>query len=110
MDGCSLLTLLACFSWSNVYVDGALQYQDLGEERTEIRTQINRLPGVTETVRTFEQTDAAQNPYGRFALGYQIEFRNVTFALEATHTSSLITNSDRGVNALSLRARWYPFR
>ena len=110
MDGCSLFALIACFSWSNFYVDGGLSFQDSSAPHQEWTTQVTNLSGVTETIRTQYTTDEPMNPYGRLAFGYQIEFKSVTFSLEATHLSSISSNQDRGINALGIRARWYPFR
>jgi hypothetical protein len=110
MDGCSLFALIACFNWSGFYVDGGLSFQDSSPVHQEWATTVNYLPTATETVRTQYTTDEPLNPYGRFALGYQIEFKSVTLSLEAAHVSSLATNRDRGVNSIGLKARWYPFR
>lgn len=111
---CSLATLIACFSWSNLYIDGGLLYQDGGEHYTsrEIASAIV-VDGATVT-----QTDAhsiysdntAQNPYGRLSLGYQLDFGNMSWRLEASHISSVDTSEDRGINSLAISARWFPFR
>ena len=110
MDGCSLFALIACFSWNNLYLDGGLQYQDADVQRTGHFTTVNHDGNAVETVITPFSYIADENPYGRLSLGYQIEFRSVTMALEISHISSLETNADRGVNTIGLRARWYPFR
>lgn len=107
MDGCSLLSLIACFSWSGVYVDGGLLYQDSGVE--EKATTYEWYDGGYHLQASSDDRYAA-NPYGRMALGYELRFSSVTLALEAAHTSSIATNQDRGVNEINLRARWYPFR
>jgi hypothetical protein len=60
--------------------------------------------------REITSTDEARNPYGRFGLGYEINFQSVTWRIEATHVSSLATSKDRGVNSISINARWFPFR
>jgi hypothetical protein len=52
----------------------------------------------------------SENPYGRLALGYEIEFRHISWSLEVAHTSSLASSTDRGINSVQLRAHWYPFR
>lgn len=106
----TLQTLIACFSWSNLYVDGGLSYQDSSPTHQAWKTHVNRLPGVTETVRTQYTTDEPLNPYGRISMGYELRFPSVTLSLEASHTSSLDTGDDRGINAISIKARWYPFR
>jgi hypothetical protein len=110
MDGCSLFALLACFSWSNLYLDGDMHFTDADVQRTGHFTTVNHEGNAVETVITPFSYMADESPYGRFALGYQIEFKNVTLALEASHVSSLVTNEDRGTNAIGIKARWYPFR
>lgn len=107
---CTLAALIACFSWSNFYVDGGLSFQDVGTPRQEWRTHVYNGPAVIETRTQLETIDDPYNPYGRFALGYQLDFKSVTISLEASHVSSLDTDADRGINAISLKARWYPFR
>lgn len=96
MELCSLHALIACFSWSNLYLDGGLVYDDI--DYVEI------------SPITLEIASAPRNPFGRISAGYEIQFASLTIALEAAHTSSLNTNADRGVNSIGLRARWYPFR
>jgi hypothetical protein len=107
---CTLATLIACFSWSNLYIDTGLLAQDAEFPHMEQRTHTYALRSATETVTAPEVVMRAANPYGRFALGYQVELPRVTFSLEVAHVSSLATADDRGVNSLQLRARWYPFR
>ena len=110
MDGCSLFALIACFSWSNFYVDGGLAYQDTSLPHQEWATQTLSSSGVVETISIQRTTDEPLNPYGRIAIGYELRFSSVTLSLEGSHISSIATNQDRGINALSIRARWYPFR
>jgi hypothetical protein len=112
MDGliCSLQALLACFSWSGVYVDSGLSWYDRSLPHQELTTTTTDLGGVIETVTVPYITDRPFNPYGRLAIGYEVRFNNLTIALEAAHTSSLDTGEDSGINAIGLRARWYPFR
>lgn len=103
----TLHTLIACFSWSNFYVDGGLLYQDSGVEKV---TAAYEWYDAKYILQDRDESHYASNPYGRVALGYEMRFTNVSLSLEAAHTSSLDTGSDRGVNAISLKARWYPFR
>lgn len=108
---CTIATLIACFHMSGLYIDSGLQLQDeAGLRQIWSTTQVNVLPGVTETVKTYALSAEPLNPYGRLAVGYGIDFRSVSLSLEVAHVSSLATNEDRGVNSLQLRARWYPFR
>ncbi len=108
---CTLQTLIACFSWSSLYVDGGLIWQDSATPHLEWVTRSTSTPsGAIETVTALEMIDEPLNPYGNLSIGYELQFRNVTLALEATHTSSLETNSDKGINAIGIKARWYPFK
>jgi hypothetical protein len=110
---CTLATLVACFSWSNLYLDTGIAYQDRGEihhfhERHSERIVAN---GVIETGWTdsYSTVDWINNPYGRFSIGYEISLSAITLRIEGAHTSS-VTTKDRGMNSISLNARWYPFR
>lgn len=109
---CTLATLhalIACFSWSNLYIDGGVQLQDIGERRQQWVTRTNHGGNAIETVTALETIDDPYNPYGRFALGYVIEFKSVTLSLEASYVSSLDVD-DHGISAIGIKARWYPFR
>jgi hypothetical protein len=110
MDGCSLFALIACFSWGNLYLDGGMSYQDAEYPHQEWVTQVNQLPGVTETVTQLQTTDEPFNPYGRGALGYEIRFRSVTISAEAFISGSMNNDGADPVNGFALKARWYPFR
>lgn len=105
---CTLATLATCFSLANLYVDGGFLVQD----RQDVT--ITRAPIVTtvdgQTLYSNAIEDAARNPYGRLSLGYAIDVSAWTVGLEASHVSSVRAGWDKGVNALELRARWYPFR
>lgn len=107
---CAIATLLACFSWSNLYLDSGLSLQDVGDARIEWQTTQSQLDGVVETISRQVEVDSPMNPYGRIALGYEVSLFTLTWRLEASHASSVATSRDRGVNAVSLSARWYPFR
>jgi hypothetical protein len=95
---------------SGLYLDGGVQFTDTEVLRAGHYKTVNNLPGVTETVLTPMSYMADESPYGRIALGYQVEFKAVTLALEVSHISSLVTDEDRGTNAIGIKARWYPFR
>jgi len=108
---CSLLALIACFSWSNLYVDGGISYQDSSIPYFYWK-DVSPPPreDVEEQVFISALGHHSQNPYGLLAIGYQLDFQAVTMSLEVSHASSVATNTDRGVNAISLRAKWFPFR
>ena len=96
----SLHALIACFSWSGLYIDTGLSYQDAGLPYQEWRTYESRTPsGAIETRTQLETHDDPFNPYGWAAIGFQVELRNVTIELEARHAvSSLRDDNDRGIN------------
>lgn len=111
---CSLAALVLCFSWSNLYLDGGLLYQDGGEHFT-LRETASAVIVDGDQVSQLDATDIrtanrARNPYGRFAVGYQIDFNAVSWRLELSHVSSVDTSKDRGVNSVAISARWFPFR
>lgn len=106
---CTLAALIACFSWSGLYLDADLSYLDSDVPRRSWSVyQIQHDWGTETDIRSAETTRPA-NPYGRLSIGYQLEFKSVTVSLEGWHLSST-KDSDRGLNAFSLRARWFPFR
>lgn len=93
---CAIATIIACFGWSNLYLDGGLVFDDVHY------VEINPI--------TYQVAAIESNPYGRATLGYELRFRSATLSIEASHTSSLATTSDRGVNSIGITARWFPFR
>lgn len=112
---CTIATLIACFSWSNLYLDGGMSYLDVGETVIEKRWVENYVYVAdhepTHSTRFSEvEARSPHNPYGRLSLGYQVELPSVTLSLELSHLSSIATNQDRGVNSISFKARWFPFR
>lgn len=111
---CSLAALIACFSWSNLYIDGGLLYQDGGEHFTT-RNVASAIVVDGDRISQLDAMDVqsvneAQNPYGRLSLGYQIDVNNTSWRLELSHISSVATSEDRGINSVAISARWYPFR
>lgn len=112
---CLLATLLTCLNWSGLYIDSGLSYQDNGylvQDRYHSSYTIERgdliQSGSSDWLGARHIVN--QSPYGRLSIGYEIRLPSLTWRLEASHVSSLATNADRGVNALSISARWYPFR
>jgi hypothetical protein len=111
---CTLATIAACFSLSGVYVDTGLDYQDVGVWRTEYRADPTvQRGGVIESGGRWISTNRSQNPYGRLALGYQMDMEfgqsKVIFTLAGYHESSIATGNDRGVNGVTFGARYFPF-
>lgn len=110
---CALSTLqafIACFSWSNIYLDTGLSYQDAGVyvQSQLISTRIDHgEPIVSESMRL---DMLRRNPYGSISVGYELRLRSMTLRLEAAHKSSFADGDDKGINYLTIGARWFPFR
>lgn len=108
---CTIATLIACFSWSNLYLDGGLQYNDYDTLRPGFTDSVTiATASAVETISYQTAIAERDNPYGRIALGYELAFSSVSLRLEASHLSSLASDDDHGLNAISFSARWYPFR
>jgi hypothetical protein len=107
---CTLATLVACFSWSGFFVETGIQAQDTHPTRyyTETLVRHDGQAYMLAGVRNYEEK-LGGNPYGRFALGYDVEMGPLTWSLEAHHVSSLVTGKDHGVNSVSFNVRWRPF-
>lgn len=111
---CSIIALLTCFHLSGFYVDGGLAWSNYGEGRIAYESGpaiIENKEGVIVTSRYkgWYLHDEAQNPYGRLALGYSIDFKQVQWRLEANHVSSIDTARDHGFTMPELKMEWRPF-
>ena len=71
---CSIVALVACFSWSNLYIDGHVTALDKALPHYEWRVTQTNNAGVIETVGQYALTDRADNPYGGVALGLDLPF------------------------------------
>lgn len=108
---CTLATLIACFNLSGLYLDGGLQFNDYDTLRPGWTDSVTiTTPSVTETISYQTLVSERDNPYGRIALGYELRFQSISWRVEASHLSSLASNDDHGLNAISISARWHPFR
>lgn len=117
---CTLATLIACFSWSGLYLDFA----------TEIVEQPNRQ--FTDTyygetlyvmpengsdpflqrnvVREFDSSSRrVRNPYIRPSIGYEIDARSVRIDVSGFYQESARI-SDKGEFGAALRFRWFPLK
>lgn len=108
---CTLATLIACFSWGNLYLDAQISAVD----RTvpyQYWKDVSPPPSnsVVETVYIWSASNESENPYMRNAIGYQLRFRAMDISAEIFHDSSMSSNKDRGVNGIAIRATWFPFR
>lgn len=112
---CTLAALIACFNWSGLFIDTGVAWQDRGDTFvvSGIEAFERSLPnGVTEsgTEMVTREYDVRHNPYGRFSIGYLLDFGSVAIEVAATHRSSLDVGDDRGINSVGISARWFPFR
>ena len=108
---CSLAALIACFSWSNLYIDAQISYQDRSVPYHEwvYEGTTTSASGAIETTYRSTIINEDESPYVRPAIGFRLPFRAIDVSLEAFHESST-SNRDRGVNGIALRAQWFPFR
>lgn len=110
---CTLAALIACFSWSNLYVDGGVLYQDAGMYHEVIvdNSATVVVDGKVSSTSRHQvwQYDRPANPYGRLSLGHEWRFAHVSWRLYASHVSSLASGDDRGINSIGISAQWHPF-
>jgi hypothetical protein len=109
---CSLAALALCFSWSNLYVDAQISYQDRSvpyHEWAYMGSAVAR-SGLVESTWLSKISYENENPYMRNAIGFRLPFRAVDITAEVFHDSSISSTKDRGVNGFALRAQWFPFR
>lgn len=109
---CSFVALIACFSWSNLYIDAQVSYQDRSVPYHEwaYAGTSTSAGGLVESTWRSTITAENENPYMRNAIGMKLPFRSIDISLEAFHDSSLSSNKDRGVNGFAIKAQWFPFR
>jgi len=110
---CTLAALVACFSWSGLYLDVGGGYQQsrsyhINDYQYEFRFTN---PGIIETggFRTHEKTEFEDFGYGRALIGYEISMSNVRLALEGAWTKDLQHGSGT-TKSIGLSLRLYPFR
>lgn len=109
---CSLAALIACFSWSNLYLDAQISYQDRSvpyHEWAYMGTSTSA-GGLVESTYLSTIRNEDENPYMRNAIGFKLPFRAIDVSAECFHDSSMSSRRDRGVNGCAIRAQWFPFR
>lgn len=109
---CSIAALIACFSWSNLYIDAQVSYQDRAvpyHEWAYMGTSVSQ-DGLVESTWLSKISSENENPYLRNAIGIKLPFRSIDVSAEIFHDSSMSSDRDRGVNGVALRAQWFPFR
>ena len=116
---CTLAALLACFSWSNLYLDATTDFIRDRDARyvesfygeplyvlpvngSEPYLQRNMIREISRTEREID------SPYGRASLGYEVDISNWRIDVSAFYQESLAV-SDRGEVGGSVRVRWFPF-
>lgn len=110
MDGCSLFSLIACFSWSNLYLDAHVDMLDMPTYSYSWEIVDTKYPWGVERVWQPNEVRKYANPYGGYGIGFEIPMRNASISLEVSHMlSSMDSGKDKGINAVSLRFRWHPF-
>lgn len=110
---CSIHTLIACFSWSNLFIDSGVAVSDSAGYALREDLQVTYWPNPEtpfETRKVDSVSTYRQNPYGLLAIGYDIDFKSVTWTLQLQHKSSLDTGRDRGFNSIELHMKWHPLR
>lgn len=117
---CSLATLIACFSWSNLYFDASTDFiRDREPRFTEsyYGESLYVMPAngnepflqrnaIREIGRTEREIDS---PYGRAALGYELDLSSMRIDVSAFYQESLAA-TDRGEVGASIKVKWFPFR
>lgn len=109
---CSLAALVACFSWSNLYIDTQISYQDRAVPYHEWAYEGTSTSqgGLVESTWRSTITNENENPYLRNAIGIRLPFRAIDVSAEIFHDSSMSSDRDRGVNGFAIKAQWFPFR
>lgn len=116
---CSIAALIACFSWSNFYIDTGLEFRDREYQYSHDWEAYRVIESTATEFARYELIDAkrfieteADNPYARISIGFAFQFSpSVTADLRlAAHESSISTGRDKGENSVSLGVRWFPFR
>lgn len=117
---CSLAALIACFSWSNLYLDSNMDFIHEREPRfTEsfYGEMVRVLPAEggesfleRHMIREINRNEREVfSPYGRASLGYELDARSWRIDVSAFYQESLAV-SDRGEVGASLKVRYFPFR
>lgn len=117
---CSLAALIACFSWSNLYLDTTTDFirdkeprfvESVYGESLYVMPVNGSEPFLQRNmIREFDSTERQINsPYGRAALGYELDLRSLRIDVAAFYQESL-TVTDRGEVGASIKVKWFPFR
>lgn len=102
---CTLAMIATCFQLSGIYVDVSGVIADSGVEQYGFER--NHVVIVDRWGKQTSEVDGpasynhrADNPYVRFALGYEVDIsRRCSMYVEAWHMSSAATGKDHGTNA-----------
>lgn len=116
---CSLAALIACFSWSNLYLDASTdfirerepQYLEsfYGEDLYVMPANGSEPFLQRNIIREISRNDREiHSPYGRASLGYELDVRSLRIDVAAFYQESL-SIKDRGEVGASVKVRWFPF-
>lgn len=115
---CTIAALIACFSWSGLYLDSSAQYIE-SKDRHYTESYGDMLfvmpvsggsPYLSQTVtrKLDSPSRIIDNPYVTLSLGYEINFSQVRVDASLFRQESV--SSDDAENGVSLKVRWFPFR
>jgi hypothetical protein len=116
---CTLAALIACFSWSGLYLDAGAdfirdrdpQYVEsfYGEDLYVMPANGNEPFLQRNMIREIGRTEREiESHYGRLSLGYEANIRNWRIDVSAFYQESSAV-SDRGERGASVSVRWFPF-
>jgi hypothetical protein len=115
---CTLATLIACFSWSNLYIDTTAEYIEQRDRRyaESFYGETLHVFGSNgefiqrNLVREIDSIEREiSSPYLRASIGYELDANYVRIDLSAFYQESAKA-SDRGEVGAALRVRFFPFR
>lgn len=117
---CSLAALIACFSWSHLYLDTTTDFvrdreprfteSFYGEPLYVMPANGNEPFLQRNIIREINRNEREiQSPYGRASLGYEIDLHDWRIDVSAFYQESLST-TDRGETGASIKVKWFPFR
>jgi hypothetical protein len=116
---CTLAALIACFSWSGLYLDATTDFirdrdpryvESFYGENLYVMPANGNDPFLQRNmIREIGRNEREiESPYGRVSLGYEANLSNVRIDVSAFYQESMAV-TDRGEVGASVRVRWFPF-
>lgn len=116
---CTFAALIACFSWSNLYLDATTDFiRERGPRYVESFYGESLYVTPANGAEPFLQRNMIreigrneryiESPYGRLSLGYEANIRNWRIDVSAFYQESTAV-SDRAEVGGSVRVRWFLF-